>query len=100
MLTREEADKFIINGREVSMMFPKARMCVAHVFASRLSPTECEIVLPMYDQDGDVMMARASERMDELVAEQDIEVDLDPDTLLFDDEDEVTQPYLVLPRSA
>lgn len=103
-LTADEAAKFIINGREVTMMFPKARMCVAHVFASRLTPTECEIVLTMYDQDGDALMNRAGERMDQLVASQgiDIEVehDLSSDDLVFDDDEEITQRILALPRSA
>ena len=76
------------------MMFPKGRMCVAHVFASRLTPGECEIVLTMCDLDGDKLLARAGKCMDKLAAEQSVDVDLDVELddgmLDFDDEDEIT----------
>lgn len=83
-LTAEEAAKHVINGREVSMMFPKGRMCVTHVFASRLTPSEAEIVLTMYDRDGDELLNRASEVMDLLVAEQATDVDVEFDLTLED----------------
>src|SRR5687768_16947398 len=85
-LTEDEAKRYVTNGREVSMLFPKGRMAVAHIFASRLTPTDAEIVLTMYDRDGDQLMDRASERLDQLVtapADNEIPVELD----LFDLED-------------
>lgn len=89
-LTAEEAAKHVINGREVAMMFPKGRMCVAHVFASRLTANEAEIVLSMYDLDGDQLLARASDIMDRLVAEKatdvDVEFDLELEDILEADE--------------
>ncbi len=83
-LTAEEAAKHVINGREVAMMFVKGRMCVTHVFASRLTPSEAEVVLTMYDQDGDVLLNRANEIMDILVAEQATDVDVEFDLTLED----------------
>ncbi|MEY4745381.1 MAG: hypothetical protein RL272_1326 [Candidatus Parcubacteria bacterium] len=70
VLSIEEARKHVINGREVVMMFPKARACVTHIFASRLAPSESEIVLTMYDRDGDELLNRAGEYMDRLAAAQ------------------------------
>ncbi|HTK04581.1 MAG TPA: hypothetical protein VL500_03285 [Candidatus Eisenbacteria bacterium] len=92
VLTEDEASRFVNNGREVSMLFPKGRMTVAHLFASRLSPNEAEIVLTMYDRDGDQLMDRASERLDQIVAahaadEIPVELDLfDLEDILEDDE--------------
>ena len=95
VLTEDEANRFVVNGREIAMLFPKARMVVAHLFASRLTPTDAEIVLTMYDRDGDQLMERASERLDQLVsahAEDEITVELDPIDLedVLEDDDEPT----------
>lgn len=105
VLTQEEAERHVISAsREICMMFPKGRMCVAHVFASRLAPTECEIVMAMYDRDGDKLLDRASERLGELVAARDLAFDvdfLDPEDITLDLEDVLDEePTLRIPLPA
>ncbi|HTM69083.1 MAG TPA: hypothetical protein VL426_07405 [Candidatus Binatia bacterium] len=103
VLFEDEAAKFVHNGREVSMLFPRGRMCVAHVFASRLTPTDAEIVLTMYDRDADQMFERADECLKALIADRsdaEIPVELDMFDLeeIIDDEEPTLR--LALPAIA
>lgn len=105
VLTEEEANRFVHNDREVSMLFVKGRMCVAHVFAARLTPTEAEIALPMYDLDGEKLFDRVSDRLDQLVAAHaadGIDVDVELDILDLEDviDDEEPTLRLALPAIA
>ena len=79
VLTEEEARSYVRGGREVTMLFAKARMCLAHVLATRLSPEKAEIVFTMFDGDHEALMERVSECMDRLVLAHadDTEVELD-----------------------
>lgn len=93
VLTEDEARRHITGGgREVSMLFVKARMCLAHVFATRLSPEKAEIVFTMYDQDHEALMERVSECMDRLVLAHadDTDVELDEFDIEFLDDAEDT----------
>jgi hypothetical protein len=92
VLTEDEARSFVRGGREVSMLFVKARMCLAHVLATRLSPEKAEIVFTMYDQDHEALMERVSECMDRLVLAHadDTDVELDEFDIEFLDEVEDT----------
>lgn len=86
VLFEDEAAKFVHNGREISMLFPRGRMCVAHLFASRLTPTDAEIVLTMYDRDADQLFDCADECLKALIADRtDAEIPVELD--LFDIED-------------
>ena len=102
VLTEAEAAQYVHDGREVSMLFPKGRMCVANVFASRLTPTDAEIVLKMYDLDGNALLDRASERMDQLVAAHEDGIDIELDALDLEDviDDEEPTLRLALPAIA
>jgi hypothetical protein len=85
VLTEEEARQYIHDrGRTIAMLFAKARMCMAHVFATRLSPEKAEIVFTMYDGDHEALMERAGECMDRLTAGRADEIDVDIELDEFD----------------